>query len=85
MDANKVAKMKEVGYSIRPTCSICVHSIFRPGTSWGVCDRFKYVHGKHSDATRFMSIYRSGICKDFSLDPLAEMDVGDYMKEFYHA
>ncbi len=65
MDANKLVKLKVIGYEIRKTCGNCVHSLFAsPGTAWGTCWLYKYDHLKHSEQSRQLSIHRSGRCKD---------------------
>jgi hypothetical protein len=66
MDANKLVKLKVIGYQIRRTCGNCVSSTFpNPSTAWGTCAAHTYDHLKHSDQARQLSIHRAGHCKDY--------------------
>lgn len=62
MDANKLIKLREVGYVVRKTCGNCVFSKLNPSTGWGTCALHAYEHQKHSEAQRQMSIVASGRC-----------------------
>jgi hypothetical protein len=65
MDANKLVRLKVLGYQIRKTCANCVHSFFpNERTAWGTCSKYTYDHLKHSDAKRQLSIHRSGKCEE---------------------
>ena len=77
-DENKFKKLRDMGYTIKPTCQFCVHSNFGPGCSFGTCGLHKYEHKKHSGAPRGVSIHKSGTCGD--VDPLDErvMMLGAY-------
>ncbi len=82
MDANKMTKLKEVGYHIPETCGICAHSSFNSsGEEWGDCSKHGYDHLKHSDNPRKLSIFRGGVCNQFVSDPIAMQRLGHF-KEF---
>ena len=69
MDANKLKKLREIGYKISPSCRICVHGRF-PSTlgMWGTCMKFSYDHLKHSDQKRELSVNAFGSCEnDFEI------------------
>lgn len=66
MDANKLDKLNEIGYKIRPTCDLCKHASLS-SDGWGVCMINSYVHKKHGDV-RELSVHRSGYCPGFEAD-----------------
>ena len=65
MDANKLAKLREIEYRIPKTCGLCDFSSFAPSSEWGECINHEYDHLKHANNPRFLSIYRGGTCKHF--------------------
>lgn len=67
MDANKVEKLREIGYEIRSACDNCVWGNFRVGSDFGRCHRHHYNHQKHTDETMDLSIHRGGHCPDYSV------------------
>jgi len=82
MDQNKLAALKQIGYSILGNCGLCAHSTFASSTSmYGYCSAITYEHLKHLPATRSLSVHREGRCdRLFSLDtarlePLREWKV----------
>ncbi len=77
MDANKLVKLKVIGYTIRKACGNCVHSLFpNPNTDWGTCYKHTYEHLKHSNQKRQLSIHRSGVCADgYKRSPTATSDL----------
>jgi hypothetical protein len=66
MDANKLAKLIEIGYEVRQTCDTCENAELSED-GWGVCKVHKYIHIKHGDE-REMSIHRTGHCPIYSAD-----------------
>jgi predicted GNAT family acetyltransferase len=64
MDKNKLTVLREIGYKISPTCSLCRHSSF-PQNEWGTCSENLYEHAKHSGEPRQLSIHKSGVCPKF--------------------
>jgi hypothetical protein len=64
MDANKLERLKEIGYSIQPTCGLCVHFFAPSGGEFGECDLYSYEHLKHSGPPRKLSVHRNGGCAD---------------------
>jgi len=64
MDQNKFEKLEKVGYRIGPCCGLCEHGTFEPTHMWGTCAVHTYMHKKHTDSKRQLSIHRFGRCKD---------------------
>lgn len=63
-DANKFAALRERQYRFDPTCGLCEHAMFRPGSDWGECVDSAYEHLKHIGERR-LSIHRLGACPRF--------------------
>ncbi|OHD21606.1 MAG: hypothetical protein A2Y38_02170 [Spirochaetes bacterium GWB1_59_5] len=61
-DANKLAKLLEVGYCIPITCGLCNFGVFAQGQDWGTCRLYQYEHLKHTGPARDVSIIRFGSC-----------------------
>ena len=81
MDANKLKKLKEIGYVIPETCDTCLHAEIKPGQDFGECGLITYDHLKHTKPVHELSIYRGGNCigKGFyELDPEAAKRLGDW-------
>jgi len=68
MDANKVTKMGEIGYTVRPCCALCVQGSFAANNDWGTCSAHTYEHKKHSASKRQLSIHKAGVCASFRAD-----------------
>ena len=66
-DANKFAKLREVGYTIPGTCRFCTHGWFG-GDYFGRCEKHTYEHGKHTGEHRGISIHQCGTCPDWEGD-----------------
>jgi len=64
MDANKLAELKQLAYTIPQTCGLCRHGQF-PNDDWGTCEIHTYAHQKHTAAQRHLSIYKGGTCAKF--------------------
>lgn len=75
MDANKRLKLVEIGYTIVPTCSNCIHSNIGGAARWGTCDIVGYEHLKHGE-TRALSISRDGTCSSHAWRP--NLDYGPF-------
>ncbi len=74
MDANKAAKLAEIGYEIA-SCGLCQHGQFEGDSLWGTCAKFTYEHLKHTDTTRQVSVHSAGNCPSFTIfDPIAGVD-----------
>lgn len=67
-DANKLAALQDNQYRIVPTCAVCIHAQFVPGSNWGSCTRLIYQHLKHS-GSKPVSIYRAGTCPKVEMHP----------------
>ena len=63
MDRNKLEKLKEYGYEIKPCCMFCEYGFFPSFTDFGDCVKKLYEHKKHTEAKRYLSINKFGICK----------------------
>lgn len=81
MDANKLEKLKEIGFNLKPTCMLCVAGEF-PNNDWGTCAINSYKHLKHTDELRKMSIHKSGSCSRFLLDERKEEELESF-KQFF--
>lgn len=70
MDANKRLKLVDIGYEIRPTCMTCSSGRFENAFElFGTCRMHEYVHLKHSQSKRELSVFRAGSCRDFEPNP----------------
>jgi hypothetical protein len=76
-DQNKLKKLNEIGYQIRPTCGICRFAEFKDKSDWGACfyEGHTYQHEKHVGAPRRLSIHRSGYCPSFEGKPEINADL----------
>ena len=61
-DANKFAKLREIGYTVPITCGLCTYGTFAKGQDWGTCRLYQYDHLKHTGPARDVSIIRFGTC-----------------------
>jgi len=67
MDANKLTVLRDLNYTIKPSCETCAHSdLSKDG--WGYCNVHTYQHLKHSEEVSRLSIHRSGSCARWELD-----------------
>ena len=80
VDANKRAKLSEVGYVVRRCCGNCEYS-WLPSHVWGWCRENTYVHLKHNQADRMMSIHACGYCPKHKLS-LHDVDMLQGFAEF---
>ncbi|MGH9918088.1 MAG: hypothetical protein ACRD6W_04345 [Nitrososphaerales archaeon] len=79
MDANKLARLKEIDFHVPKTCGLCVHSSFAaPSGEWGECMKHNYEHLKHTENCRHLSIYRGGTCNQFEVDSRAVAKLGRF-------
>lgn len=76
MDANKLLKLREIGYKILPTCDTCDWAEFREGSDFGACMFHSYKHAKHTDETMDLSIHRSGSCDMYEAPVILENVLG---------
>ena len=63
MDNNKLAKLREIGYTIRKCCGNCVHKRLMELSGWGTCKVHRYKHRKHTRDDREVSIHMFGYCE----------------------
>lgn len=80
MDQNKTLKLVEIGYTIKPSCALCIFSCF-PQNDWGLCERHTYEHRKH-DGTHQLSVHKTGSCAEFAPD-YAELSTMQHYREFF--
>lgn len=73
MDANKLAMLRDSGYRIPKSCSLCKHGVFVGPSEWGSCAVKAYEHLKHTGPKRQLSIYRGGACAD-KFEPREQLD-----------
>ena len=62
MDQNKLRVLRAIGYTIRPSCTLCKHSNLSPD-GWGTCGRHSFAHEKHG-RTMPLSINATGSCAE---------------------
>lgn len=67
MDKNKLKVLREIGYKIPQSCSLCQHAEFQAG-GWGTCKVQQYDHLKHTGPARQLSIFAGGWCPKFDPD-----------------
>lgn len=63
MDKNKLKKLIDYGYTIRPCCAFCEYGFF-PHNDFGDCIKKSYDHEKHTESKRYLSINKFGSCDD---------------------
>jgi hypothetical protein len=75
MDANKLVVLKDIGYTVQPTCGNCIHANIARGSKWGTCNIHTYLHQKHTGEERQLSINVSGRCQEWENEGLvAELE-----------
>lgn len=65
MDNNKLQKLKDIGYEIKPSCGTCKHFQQYEDAHFGECDAQDYVHLKHSGGKRKLSVVMYGSCSKY--------------------
>lgn len=80
MDANKLAKLREVGYIVIDCCAVCEHGQFPGGPSqrWGTCAIHQYEHLKHTENPRQMSVCSFGFCPQFKVSAVQRALMGTW-------
>ena len=78
MDGDKLTVLRELGYSIQPTCAFCIHARFPSPTAWGTCSLVPYDHRKHTGPPRELSIHRSGSCPNYTENPQQRRVLGRF-------
>lgn len=82
MDANKRLKLIDIGYEVKPVCMTCVNGRFdNEFEVFGTCRKHDYVHLKHSQSRRELSVFRAGSCPDHEMNPGTEAAMHNF-KEF---
>jgi hypothetical protein len=80
MDLNKLQVLREVGYTIPRSCTLCANSKWEGASEWGSCMITTYQHKKHIGLPRQLSIYRGGQCSKFVLEESAAATLGAYIE-----
>lgn len=80
MDANKLQKLREVGYVVIDCCAVCESGQFQggPAQRWGTCAVHQYEHLKHSENPRQMSVCAFGFCPQFKLSETQKALMGSW-------
>jgi len=66
MDANKLQKLKNIGYKLRPVCATCrFFRIVTMDSKFSTCKKHVYVHQKHKEKARELSVHSYGWCSDW--------------------
>jgi len=71
-DANKIAKLNEIGYRVQACCRICKHAAFAPYGDFGSCGVHSYNHAKHTANPRKLSVHQGGVCSKFTINAKKE-------------
>ena len=79
VDANKLVKLKEIGYTIQKCCVLCKHSTFRLD-DWGACALHQYNHLKHTGPPKPLSIHKLGWCPKGELDPTKTANLAKFLE-----
>ena len=70
MDANKLAKLRAIGYRILDVCGSCIHFSREWGSEWGTCDLYLSTdHLKHTEGRRYLSVHATGTCPEHERRP----------------
>jgi hypothetical protein len=79
MDANKLTKLREIGFEIRDVCATCEHGNFG-GCSphYGTCRKHVYVHSKHTGPPRRLSVRYDGHCDDYRRHVALTLDWSEF-------
>jgi hypothetical protein len=81
MDQNKVTKLRDVEYKIRPQCGLCRHGEFKTiKDEFGSCLLHSYEHLKHTGAPRRLSVYRGGSCESYTPEAAKIAQLGAYLE-----
>ena len=81
MDENKLEVLKEINYEIHSICGLCKFGVFLKD-NWGTCTDTEYVHLKHTEESRELSIHKFGSCgSKFEFDE-TKKDVFHKYEEF---
>lgn len=62
MNANKLAELQRIGYTIPRTCSFCAHGDFVGFRDYGSCGKHEY---EHTGDKRRLGIFTGGTCPEF--------------------
>lgn len=80
MDKNKLKKLQNISYVVCKTCEICLYGNFKNASSmFGECQLCTYLHLKHTNRRRNLSITRSGHCHNFVLSDGKAAILDDYI------
>jgi len=80
MDENKRAVLKKLQYKIQPCCFLCSHASLTG--IWGTCSKHAYMHLKHSEALRELSISQVGHCDGFEESSQKILALGKFAEFF---
>lgn len=81
MDANKLQVLRDLPYTVKAVCGLCVHGVFpTPNNDWGTCAVQQYEHKKHTGPARQLSIVKFGSCERFEADPLKTASLGHFLE-----
>lgn len=71
MDNNKLDKLKEIAYEIKPSCGTCTFFKQYSDEDFGDCQKHTYQHQKHSGGQRHLSVVQYGSCHSYEPTELA--------------
>jgi hypothetical protein len=83
MDANKLSKLRKIGYTIKECCGTCIHRTNFKGGYWSTCELHFYDHQKHTDVKRDLSIFIFGCCQNYksAIDEFDLRGFAEFIKE----
>jgi len=86
MDANKLKKLRDEGYTISKCCGACKHGSFAGSYLFGCCSIKSYNHLKHTESKRPLSIIQYGSCNSFEmkgdiLSMLKDQKWGEFLED----
>ena len=64
MDENKLKVLKTIEYKAQPCCALCEYGIFKLNQDFGICVKHFYMHRKHTEEQRWLSVNKNGICNN---------------------
>jgi len=70
MDKNKVLKLQQISYEIKPVCGLCQHFSGHDSQGFGSCGNTTYEHLKHTGPERPLSVHAFGSCHEFKKNPI---------------
>lgn len=82
MDLNKLERLKTIKYIVKKCCINCINANHFNREGFSTCKVHQYVHIKHTDKVRQLSIYVSGCCSCHTFKNLETLhDYAEFLEE----